>query len=620
MWNAFAMPTGQSRGGVNSVSPAIRWIAGLGRRIEDSTAAAALLLMALLPVLELGLRTVFGAGIPGSVSYVQNLTLWVGFLGAVVASRQGRHLALTVEGVRLLPERPRRIVWGVCAALSAAVSAALFWAGLQFVVSELDAPIRIGGWLPIWLVEAVLPGAFAVITVHFIVRAELLPERIAAVLAVAAVAAFGLLVETPPPIFVWMAVAMLIVAALAGAPLFVVLGGLALALFFGAGVPVAALPVETYRIVASSSIPTIPLFALAGYVLAEGGAGKRLVRLFRALFGWLPGGLAVATILVCAFFSAFTGASGITIVALGGLLLPVLLRNGYPERFSTGLLTATGSIGLLFPPSLAIILYGVMARVPIPDLFVAGIVPGLLMVVSVCLFGICIGISAKVPRPSFDLKEAGAALWNAKWEALLPVVTLGALFGGFATLIEAASITVLYALVIEVVVHRDLHLVRDVPAVVLKCVTLIGGVFIILGVAMGLTNYLVDAEVPMRAAAWVRATIDSQIVFLLALNVFLLAVGSLMDMFSAIVVVVPLILPIGAAFGVHPLHLAMIFLINLEVGYLTPPVGMNLFLSSYRLEKPLFEVARSVVPFLLILFLVVLLVTYVPELTLTLGR
>lgn len=614
------MHTGQSRRGVNSVSPATKWFAGLGRRIEDSSATAALLLMALLPVLELALRTFFGAGIPGSAGYVQNLTLWVGFLGAVVASRQGRHLALTVEGVRLLPERPRRIVWGVCGAISAAVSAALFWASLQLVVAEFDAPTRIGGWLPIWVVQVVLPGAFAVITVRFIVRAGLLPERMAAVLGVAAVAAIGLLVETPPPIFVWMAVAMLIAAALAGAPIFVVLGGLALALFFAAGVPIAALPVETYRIVVSPSIPTIPLFALAGYVLAEGGAGKRLVRLFRALFGWLPGGLAVATILVCAFFSAFTGASGITIVALAGLLLPVLLQSGYPERFSTGLLTATGSIGLLFPPSLAVILYGVIAHIPITDLFVAGIVPGLLMVVSICLFGIFIGISAKVPRPSLDLKEAGAALWNAKWEVLLPVVTLGAIFGGFATLIEAASITVLYALVIEVVVHRDLHLVRDVPAVVLKCVTLIGGVFVILGVAMGLTNYLVDAEVPMRAAAWVRATIDSQIVFLLVLNVFLLAVGSLMDVFSAIVVVVPLILPIGAAFGVHPLHLAMIFLINLEVGYLTPPVGMNLFLASFRLEKPIVEVGLSVLPFLTVLLFVLLLVTYAPALTLTLGR
>ena len=596
------------------------WLARVVLLFEDCSAAAALLLMALLPALEMGLRGFFGVGIPGSMSYVQNLTLWVGFLGAMVASRQGRHLALTVEGVRLLPERPRRIVWAVCGVLSAAVSATLFWAGLQLVVAELDAPVRIAGWLPIWVVEAILPGAFAVITVRFIIRAEFLPERIAAVLGVAAVAAIGLLVETPPAIFVWIAVAMLIAAALAGAPIFVALGGLALVLFFGAGVPIAALPVETFRIVASSSLPTIPLFALAGYVLAEGGASRRLVRLFRALFGWLSGGLAVATILVCAFFSAFTGASGITIVALGGLLLPVLLQSGYPERFSTGLLTATGSIGLLFPPSLAVILYGVMARVPIPDLFVAGIVPGLLMVVSVCLFAICIGIGAKAPRASLDLHEAGAALWNAKWEALLPVVTLGALFGGFATLIEAASITVLYALVIEVVIHRDLHLVRDVPAVVLKCVTLIGGVFIILGVAMGLTNYLVDAEVPMRAAAWVRATIDSQIVFLLALNVFLLAVGSLMDMFSAIVVVVPLILPIGAAFGVHPLHLAMIFLINLEVGYLTPPVGMNLFLASFRLEKPVIEVIRSVVPFLLILLLVLLLVTYVPALTLTLGR
>jgi tripartite ATP-independent transporter DctM subunit len=336
---------------------------------------------------------------------------------------------------------------------------------------------------------------------------------------------------------------------------------------------------------------------------------------FRALFGWLPGGVAIAATLVCAFFSTFTGASGVTILALGGLLLPTLLKNGYPERFSVGLMTASGSIGLLFPPSLAVILYGVVAHVPIPDLFLAGVVPGLLMVGAVGLIAVFQGRRARVPRPRFDRREAAAAAWRAKWEIGLPVVAIAGIFGGYTTLIEAAAITVVYALITECAIHRDIDAVRELPGVLLKCVTMLGGVFVILGVAMGLTNYVVDAEVPMRAAAWVEANVESRILFLLALNLFLLLVGCMMDIFAATVVVVPLILPISAVFGIHPLHLGMIFLVNLELGYLTPPVGMNLFLAAYRFERPLVEVARSALPFLLVLLAVVMLVTYVPALS-----
>jgi tripartite ATP-independent transporter DctM subunit len=404
-------------------------------------------------------------------------------------------------------------------------------------------------------------------------------------------------------------------AALFGAPIFIVLGGAAILLFFAEGVPIASIPVETYRIVVSPSIPTIPLFTLAGYILAEGKASQRLVRLFRALFGWLPGGLAIAATFVCAFFTTFTGASGVTILALGGLMLPALLQNGYREKFSLGLLTATGSLGLLFPPSLAVILYGVVAHVPIPDLFKAGVLPGLLMILFIGLFGIREGLRSKAARSPFDFREAASALWESKWEILLPIVALVAVFGGFCTLIEAAAITVVYALISETVIHRELHLTRDLPGVLLKCVALIGGVFVILGVAMGLTNYLVDAQIPMKAAEFVQAHIHSKIIFLLALNFFLLVVGCLMDIFSATVVVVPLILPISQAFGIHPLHLGMIFLANLELGYLTPPVGMNLFLASYRFEKPLVQIYRNAIPFFLLLLFVVLIITYVPALT-----
>ena len=496
---------------------------------------------------------------------------------------------------------------------------ALCWAGLEFVWSEAQSPERIGGWLPIWAVVSVLPLSFAFITLRFVTEAGGRKEQLLAALGIPIVVAIGLLLEPFAAQLVWPAILVLVVAAFLGAPIFVVLGGAALLLFFSEGVPVAAIPVEIYRIVVSPSIPAIPLFTLTGFLLAEGGASQRLVRLFRALFGWLPGGMAIVATLVCAFFATFTGASGVTILALGGLLLPVLIKDGYRRGFSVGLLTATGSIGLLFPPSLAVILYGVVAHVPIPDLFKAGIVPGLLMVGAVCLFGLREGLRASAPRQRFNAIEALAAIWEAKWEIFLPIIALVGIFGGFTTLIEAAAITVVYALIVETDIHKELHLTEDLPRILVKCGALIGGVFVILGAAMGLTNYLVDAEVPMRAAEWVKANIESRILFLLALNIFLLVVGCLMDIFSAIVVAVPLILPMGAAFGIDPLHLGMIFLVNLELGYLTPPVGMNLFLASYRFDEPLLRVYQSAVPFLFILLGVVLLVTYVPDLIIGVG-
>jgi tripartite ATP-independent transporter DctM subunit len=587
------------------------------RRAEDGLTVVALLLMGILPVLELILRTLFRTGIPGTSGYVQNLTLWVGFLGAMIASREGRHLNLSTDEV--MPGRLQTIAMTLAAAVSTAVASGLSWASFQFVRAEMASPANIAGWLPIWVVEAILPISFAVITLRFVLQAGGGTARAIAFLGIPAAMFIGFLLEPYAPQLVWPAIAGLVGAAVIGAPIFVILGGAALLLFFAEGVPVAAIPVETYRIVVSPAIPTIPLFTLTGYLLAEGRASERLVRLFRALFGWIPGGLPIVTTLVCAFFTTFTGASGITILALGGLLLPILLKDNYPERFSIGLLTASGSIGLLFPPSLAVILYGVITHVPIPDLFKAGIVPGMLMVTAVCLFGVRTGIRARTPRPAFDLREAVAAVWESKWELLLPIVALVGIFGGFTTLIEAAAMTVVYTLVAEIVVHRELHVTRDLPRVLIKCVTLIGGVFVILGVAMGLTNYLVDAQVPMQAAAWVRMHIDSQIVFLIALNVFLLIVGCLMDIFSATVVVVPLIVPVSQVFDIHPLHLAMIFLANLQLGYLTPPVGMNLFLASYRFEKPLMHIYRDTIPFLLVLLCIVLLITYVPALTIGAG-
>ena len=584
------------------------------RGAEHAAAMGALLAMGLLPVLELFLRTFFRTGIPGNSSYVQNLTLWVGFLGAVVASRERRHLSLS-SGAKFIMPHFRRLANTLAATVSTAVGSALFWASFQFVRAEMAAPGRIAGWLPIWVVESVLPIAFGVITLRFVFQVEGWAGRAIAFAGIPAAAGLGFFLAPEAPQILWPGIIGLIAIAVLGAPIFVVLGGTALLLFFADGIPVASIPVETYRIVVSPSIPAIPLFTLTGYILAEGGASRRLVRLFRALFGWMPGGLAIVTTLVCAFFTTFTGASGVTILALGGLMLPVLLRSGYRERFSVGLLTTGGSLGLLFPPSLPVILYGVVAHVPIPELFKAGIIPGTLMGTAVCIFGIREGIWSKSPRSAFNISEAAEALWESKWEVFLPALALVAIFGGFCTLIEAAAITTFYALFIETAVHRDLHVTRDLPNILLKCVGLIGGVFIILGVAMGLTNYMVDAEIPMRAAEWVQIHIQTKALFLICMNLFLLIVGCLMDIFSAIAVVVPLILPISQVFDIHPLHLGIIFLANLELGYMTPPVGMNLFLASYRFDKPLLQVYRHTFPFLLVLMGVVLLITYFPGLT-----
>jgi tripartite ATP-independent transporter DctM subunit len=586
------------------------------RRAEDGFGAAILALMVVLPVLDLGLRLAFQTSIPGGTSFVQNFTLWAGFVGAMIAAREGGHLRLST-GEALARWVGGRVRGLAVAAVSVAVCLGLAWAAYGFLIAETESPLRLGGWLPPYVFIAILPLAFAVLALRFALAPPRPADRALAFgLGTAVALAFAAIPVTAAGVLTWPAIVLLAIAAVAGLPIFVALGGAALVLFTAADVPVAAIPVEAYRIVVSPAIPTIPLFVLAGFILAAGRAGERLMELFQAWFGWVPGGLAIVVILSCAFFSTFTGASGVTILALGGLMLPMMVRSGYGERFSLGLVTSSGSIGLLFPPSLAVILYGVIAHVPIPDMFRAGIGPGLALVVAASALGVFAGVRRKAPRTPFHGRSALAATWHAKWEIGLPVVAVGGIFGGYMTLMEAAACTAFYAFVTQALIHREIAPADHLPEIFSKSIILVGGVFAILGVAMGLTNYLVDAEIPAHAAAWVEANVTSRFLFLLALNVFLLAVGCLMDIYSATVVVVPLILPIGAVFGVHPLHLGMIFLVNLELGYLTPPVGMNLFLSAFRFERPFAEVCRAVLPFFGVLLLVVLLVTYVPALSL----
>lgn len=408
--------------------------------------------------------------------------------------------------------------------------------------------------------------------------------------------------------------------AICGTPLFVMFGGLAWWLFHSHGIDPAALMIEFYRLTSAPTLVTVPLFTFAGYILAASRTPQRLVRCTQALVGWLPGGLALVALGSCAFFTAFTGASGVTIVALGGLLLPLLIREQYPERFSLGLLTTCGSLGLLFPPSLPIILYGLVAQTPVDLLFVASFAPGCLLVLLLSVWSMYHARRARVPLHRSTWREVRQATWEAKWELALPLFILAGIYGGLVTVNEAAIVTAAYSLIVTVVIHRDLHLWRDIPGLITESMVLVGAIIIILGTALGFTSYLIDAQVPMSLLTAIQQHITSRAAFLLALNILLLGVGCLMDVFSAIVVIVPFITPMAAQFGVHPLHLGVIFLTNLEIGYSTPPLGLNLFLGSLRFERPMADLCRASWPFLLLMLAALGMITYIPDLSLAFVR
>ena len=406
-----------------------------------------------------------------------------------------------------------------------------------------------------------------------------------------------------------------IVFALVGAPLFMLFGAIALYSFYQAHIDTSAIMIEFYRIAAAPTLITIPLFTFAGYMMAESGTPKRLVNVAQSIVGWLPGGLAVVTIFACAFFTAFTGASGVTIIALGGLLYPILVKEKYADKFSLGLVTCCGSLGLLFPPSLPLILYGLVSNVSIDKLFLAGLLPGLLLIVVLSVYSIQYGIRTKVPRVPFKWRNVYTSTRAAIWEMPLPVLILAGIYGGYITASEAAAVTALYVFIVEVFIYRDLKIFTDIPRIIRESMTLVGGILIILGVALGMTNYIVDAQVPMKIFDWVSQYINSPLMFLVVLNIFLLIVGCLMDIFSACIVVVPIITPIAYKYGIDPLHLGIIFLTNLEIGYLTPPVGLNLFISSFRFKRPIFELYRISIPYLALLIAALLIITYVPWLS-----
>ena len=416
-----------------------------------------------------------------------------------------------------------------------------------------------------------------------------------------------------------LAVLLAVLFLIIGVPIFVVICGLALYLFFVSGIDLSAIIIEMHRMATTPVLVAIPLFTFAGYLLSESGASRRLIRISNALLGWLPGGLAVIALISCAVFTALTGATGLTIIALGGILLPAMTRAKYPEVFSLGLLTTSGTLGLLFPPSLPLIIYAIVAKVRIDHLFIAGILPGLVLVVLLSVFSITRAVQADVPKTRFQITEVLSALREALWELPLPLVVLGGIYSGKFAISEAAAITAVYVLLVEVMIYRDIGW-KDLPEIMKKSMVLVGGVLIILGAAMGLTNYLIDAEIPRQMLELFKTHIESKLLFLIVLNVFLLAVGCTMGIFSALVVVVPLLSPIAQAYGIDPIHLGIIFLANLEIGASIPPLGINLFIAGIRFERPVLRLYVASLPFIAMLLIALALITYIPWLSLVLLK
>ena len=586
-------------------------------RSENVLTIGVFSILTIFPAVEIFTRLLGRPGIPASPILVQHMTLWIGFIGAVLATRQNKLLSLTRDPL-FSPDTVFSNGRWIAKNISFVIIGALFWGSLTLVMIEYEYPIQISPGIYRWVIQLIMPVGFLLIAFQILLKSskDTLLRILMLIIGILFVVIGNNEIFRYNVYFLWISVFFILFSMIYGTPIFIGLGGLAVLFFWHDYTPISAISAETYRIVVSPTLPTIPLFTLAGYILAESRSSERIFYLFRAAFGWIPGGTPIVIVFLCGFFTALTGGSGVAILALGGLLFPLLKKEGYSELFSLGLITLAGSLGLLFPPSLPLIIYGVTARVSIKDLFIGGLVPGIIIALVIAAYSIFQGYTQHVERQSFSIQNIIKELKSSFWEVIIPILILFGVFGGYTTLVETSATLVIYILLVEVFVYKDLKL-SDMPRIVLDCATLIGGVLIILGVAMGFTSYLVDAQIPMLLMDWVEQNISSKYVFLLLLNILLLIVGCLMDIFSAIIIIVPLITPLISLFpDIHPVHLAVIFIANLELGYLTPPVGMNLFLSAYRFEKDMPTVYKATLPFFLLSLLIVLAITYIPFISL----
>jgi tripartite ATP-independent transporter DctM subunit len=585
-------------------------------RFDELLAGTALVLMMLIPLVEIALRPLLGAGVQNAPVLVQHLGLVLAMFGAVAAERHG-HLTTLGSGLGSFGgARFAHVVQGFAKGSAALLCGLLALASWRFVQSEIPAAQRLAYTVPIWWVQAAMPVGFLLLGARLGGRcfdASWLRLPSALLLPVA-----GWLLGSRfdgSEIALWPVLVGLLLMLLAGAPIFAVLGGLALALFWQDGLPLASVALSHYQITVNPSLPALPLFTLAGLVFARTGAALRLGAVFMALFGGGATGTVLAAAVLCSFFTAFTGGSGVTILALGGLLLPLLRNAGYPEQRGISLVTSASALGVLLAPSVPLIMYAIIARVPINTMFLAGLVPALVMVAFLLFFGGYLKRDARgptaAPTPRFDALALKRAAWAGKWEILAPVVAIGSLVSGLATPTESAALTAAYAVLTQAVAHRELGW-RVLAQALSDCAQVIGGVMLILGMALGLTNYLIDAGIPNAAIEWVQGVIPNKWLFLLALNVFLFVAGSLMEIFAAIVVLVPLLLPVALSYGIDPVHFGIIFLANMEMGFLCPPAGMNLYFASAMFGKPMRYVAVSVLPALLAIFLGTLVISWLP--------
>jgi tripartite ATP-independent transporter DctM subunit len=595
------------------------------RAVDELLSSAALLLMVLIPLWEIMMRPLAGSGIPNAPVLVQHLGLVLAMFGALAAERHG-HLTSLVGQAGGADSGPRSLRRNFADGVAALVCGVLALASWRFVASEMLAPSDLAYGLPAWVVQLSMPLAFGVLGVKLGARCGVawLPK----VLWGLALPAAGFCLAwrfDGESLMAWPGLLVLLGALLAGAPIFAMLGGLALALFWQDGLPLASVALSHYQITVNPSLPALPLFTLAGLIFARTGAAARLGQLFVAVLGGGVTGTVLATAALCSFFTAFTGGSGVTILALGGLLLPLLGRAGYPEQRGISLVTSASALGVLLAPSVPLIMYAIIARVPINTMFLAGLVPAVVMVVFLVLVGgylkrVVPGtapdttpLAAPVLAARPSAPAAWAAAWAAKWELLAPVVAVGSLVSGLATPTESAALTVAYAIATQALAHRELPL-RLLQRCFNESAQIIGGVLLILGMALALTNYLIDAGIPDAAIEWVQAVIPNKAVFLLALTVFLLFAGALMEIFAAIVVLVPLLLPVAMSYGIDPIHFGIIFLAAMEMGFLCPPAGMNIYFASAMFNKPVRYVAAAVLPALFAIFLGTLAIAWLPML------